>query len=134
MNANTVSDEIFMFNSPLTNMQAMPWIHLHDIVGLFEHALERDQVKGVMNGVAPQIITNSQFAKSFGGALWRPSFMPLPTFVLNLLFSEERAKIMTDGQKVVPSKALATGYNFRYPDIDEACKEFAQLIYTDSLA
>lgn len=107
----------------------MPWIHLHDLVGLFEHALEREEVTGVVNGVAPQIISNQQFAKAFGGALWRPAFIPLPTFALNLLFSEERAKMLTDGQKVVPQKAIATGYNYKYPDIEMACKEFAKFFY-----
>ena len=109
--------------------QPMPWIHVHDIAGLFHHALQCDQVTGVMNGVAPQIVTNSDFAKAFGSALWRPAIVPLPTFALNLLFSEERAKIMTDGQKVVPKKALDTGYSFKYPDIASACSEFSKLFY-----
>lgn len=111
--------------------QAMPWIHLHDIVGLFIHAIEEGNVKGVVNGVAPQIITNREFAKAFGQALWRPSFVPLPTFAVNLMFGEERAKIMTEGQKVWPKKALDTGYKFKYPDITSAAKEFSKLIYAD---
>lgn len=111
--------------------QPMPWIHLHDIVGLFIHAIENENVKGAMNGVAPQIITNKEFAKAFGQALWRPSFIPLPIFAVNMLFGEERAKIMTEGQKVWPKKALDTGYTFKYPEITSAAKEFAKLIYAD---
>uniref|UniRef100_A0A6A7FZU3 Epimerase family protein SDR39U1 n=1 Tax=Hirondellea gigas TaxID=1518452 RepID=A0A6A7FZU3_9CRUS len=107
--------------------QSMPWIHLQDVVGLFEHALHNSSVTGVMNGVAPQIITNAQFAKAFAAALWRPAFMPLPTLILNLMFSEERAKIMTEGQKVRPDKAISTNYKFKYPDIESACAEFAHL-------
>lgn len=108
--------------------QPMPWIHLSDIVGLFEHAMTNEGVSGPMNGVAPQIVSNAQFAKAFAGALWRPAIIPLPAPVLNLLFSEERAKIMTSGQKVVAQKALRTGYQFQYPDIESACKEFAHLL------
>lgn len=111
--------------------QYMPWIHIHDIVGLFIHAIEQENVTGTVNGVAPQIITNKEFAKAFGQALWRPSFMPLPTFAVNLMFGEERAKIMTEGQKVWPQKALDTGYTFQYPDITSAAKEFSKIIYAD---
>ena len=113
--------------------QPMPWIHIKDIVGLYIHAIESEDVSGVMNGVAPQVITNKDFASSFGKALWRPSLIPLPTFAVNLLFSEERGKIMTEGQKVVPKKALDTGYMFQYPDITSAAKEFSKLIYGDEL-
>lgn len=114
--------------------QYMPWIHLQDIVGLFIHAIENENVEGVINGVAPQIITNKEFAKAFGQALWRPSFMPLPTFAVNMLFGGERAKIMTEGQKVWPKKALEAGYTFQYPDIASAAKEFSRLIYADDMS
>ncbi|KAK4318541.1 hypothetical protein Pmani_010452 [Petrolisthes manimaculis] len=120
------------FGGPVgSGEQMMPWIHIQDIVGLFIHAIETDNVTGVVNGVAPQIITNRDFAKAFGRAMWRPSFVPLPTFVVNMMFGEERAKIMTEGQKVVPAKALDTGYTFKYPDITKACTEFSRLINID---
>lgn len=111
--------------------QPMPWIHLHDIVRLFIYAIEQENVTGVVNGVAPQIITNRDFAKAFGQALWRPSFIPLPTLAVNLMFGQERAKIMTEGQKVWPQKALDAGFTFSYPDITSAAKEFSRLIYAD---
>ncbi|KAB7505590.1 Epimerase family protein [Armadillidium nasatum] len=109
--------------------QYLPWIHIHDVASLYLHAIETKDLTGVLNGVAPQLITNKEFAKSFGRALWRPSFIPLPTFVLNMMFSEERAKIMTEGQKVIPKKVIKSGFNYAYPDINSAAKEFAKLIY-----
>lgn len=113
--------------------QPMPWIHVEDIVGIFIHAIESENVTGIVNGVAPQIITNKEFATAFGKALWRPSIVPLPTFAINMLFSEERGKIMTEGQKVIPKKALRTGYSFKYPNITCAAKEFSKIIYADEL-
>lgn len=55
--------------------------------------------------------------------MWRPAFIPLPEFVLNIAFSEERAKIMTEGQKVLPERPLSYGFKYKYPDIESACKE-----------
>jgi uncharacterized protein (TIGR01777 family) len=111
--------------------QYFPWIHLHDIVGLIIHSIENPKVSGVLNGVAPQIITNKQFASALGKAMWRPALIPMPSFVLNLAFSEERAKIMTEGQKVLPMKTLESGYTFKYPDIESACKQCARVMYAD---
>jgi len=54
--------------------------------------------------------------------MWRPSFFAVPTAMFNLAFSEERAKIMTEGQKVLPKRTLATGFKFDYPTIDAACR------------
>lgn len=73
-----------------------------------------------------QVITNKEFSTAFGKAMWRPAIFPLPVFVLNLAFSEERAKIMTDGQKVVPKRTLESGFQYKYPKIDSALK---QIVY-----
>ncbi|XP_069701637.1 epimerase family protein SDR39U1 [Periplaneta americana] len=108
--------------------QYMPWIHIHDLTSLLLFAIENENVRGVLNGVAPQIVTNRQFTKSFGRALWRPTVIPIPEFALNMAFSEERAKIMTAGQKVVPKRTLSYGFEYKYPDIDSACKECAKLV------
>ncbi|RXG58524.1 Epimerase family protein SDR39U1, partial [Armadillidium vulgare] len=107
--------------------QYLPWIHIHDVASLYLHAIETKDLTGVLNGVAPQLITNKEFAKSFGRALWRPSFIPLPTFVLNMMFSEERAKIMTEGQKVIPKKVINSGFKYTFTNaVDEALKQHKQ--------
>lgn len=41
-------------------------------------------------------MTNKEFTKAFGSAMWRPAIFPLPEFVLNLIFSPERAKVKID--------------------------------------
>ncbi|XP_067012922.2 epimerase family protein SDR39U1 isoform X2 [Anabrus simplex] len=107
--------------------QFFPWIHLHDLVRLIVFAIENNEVKGVLNGVAPQVVTNKDFALSFGKAMWRPAFIPVPEFALNVAFGDERAKIMTEGQKVVPKRVLQYGFEYRYPDIDSACRECARM-------
>lgn len=112
--------------------QFFPWIHVEDIVDLIVHAMENEKVSGVLNGVAPQVITNKQFAKAFGKAMWRPALIPVPTFVLNAAFSAERAKIMTEGQKVIPKRTLESGFKFRYDNIDKACKTCTDIVYADT--
>lgn len=102
--------------------QFMPWIHIDDLVGLFLFSIEENHVTGVLNGVAPDIITNYQFTKAVGKNMWRPTIFPMPQFVLNFLFSPERAIIMIEGQKVIPERVLKLGYQYMFPDINSACK------------
>lgn len=103
--------------------QFFPWIHISDMVGLVNYAIESDKVQGVLNGVAPHVITNKEFSSALARAMWRPALFPMPAFVLNAAFSEERAKIMTEGQKVVPKRTLELGYKFKYSDIDSAVRQ-----------
>jgi len=111
--------------------QFMPWIHVKDLAGLILHSIEKPEVKGVVNGVAPELTTNAEFVSAFGSPLGRPTFIPVPEFVFNLVFGEERAALVLKSQKIVPAKALATGYKFRFPTIVDACKEFSPLFYQD---
>ncbi|XP_032672328.1 epimerase family protein SDR39U1 isoform X2 [Odontomachus brunneus] len=106
--------------------QYMPWIHITDLVSMFIFALKNDNVQGILNGVAPQLITNMEFTKAFAKAMRRPAMIPLPSFVLQILFSEERAKIMLEGQKVEPKHVKELGFQYQYPDIESACKQLVQ--------
>ncbi|ODN02382.1 Epimerase family protein SDR39U1 [Orchesella cincta] len=114
-----------------TGQQFFPWIHIQDMVDLIIYSMETEKVSGVLNGVAPQVITNKQFAQAFGKALWRPAFIPVPRFILNAAFSEERAMIMTEGQKVIPKRTLELGFKFKFPDIDSTCKSCSSVMYAD---
>lgn len=125
----------FGLGGPVGNgQQWLPWIHLHDIARLFLFAMENQDVKGVLNGVAPQCITSAEFARAFGAGLWRPAIIPLPEFACNLLFGPERARMLIEGQKVIPKRTLEYGFQYKYPDIRSACKEFSHLMYFDDLS
>lgn len=108
--------------------QFFPWIHIEDIAGLFAHGIQSEKVYGVLNGVAPQTVTNIEFTKALARAMWRPALFTQPSFVLKLAFGDERASMMIEGQKVVPQRTLETGYQFKYPTIKDACKSCAYTI------
>ncbi|KAI5693730.1 hypothetical protein M8J75_004545 [Diaphorina citri] len=104
--------------------QPLPWIHIHDMVRIIRLAIENESVSGVVNGVAPQIVTNAQFSRAFAAALNRPCLFTVPGFVLKLVYSPERARIILEGQKVAPKRLLEEfKYEYKYPTVDAACKE-----------
>jgi uncharacterized protein len=99
--------------------QWMSWIHHEDLIGIFLLALDRPEASGPINGTGPNPLTNREFSRALGRALHRPSFFPTPGFGLRLMLGEV-ADVVVKGQKVLPKKALALGYHFRFPHIEAA--------------
>lgn len=91
----------FGFGGPVASgNQPLTWIHITDLCNLIKFSIENPKVCGVLNGVAPQIITNRDFSSAFGKALWRPALIPLPEFVVDQLFGKERSVLLTTGMRI----------------------------------
>ncbi|MBT5774057.1 MAG: TIGR01777 family protein [Dehalococcoidia bacterium] len=106
--------------------QYFAWVALDDVVRIYERVLVDDALSGVVlsgvvNGVAPQEQTNSEFTKALGAALHRPTVMPLPGFALKLIMGGEKAsETALISQRVVPQALLDAGFEFTHPKIDSA--------------
>jgi uncharacterized protein len=103
----------------LIGSQFCSWIHYEDIVGLFLLALHDPNCQGIVNGTAPRPVTNKQFAKALGKVLHRPSFLPTPKLAIRVLMGKV-AGVITAGQRVLPKKALALAYVFKFPQVEAA--------------
>jgi uncharacterized protein len=102
--------------------QWMSWIHIADIAGLFVHALDRPDAVGPINGTAPEPVTNWGFSHLLAKVLRRPCWMPIPAFGLRLLMGQ-MSELATDGQRVIPARAKALGYEFKYPLLEPALRQ-----------
>jgi len=99
--------------------QKVSWIHQKDLSELMNWLLHKSDIFGPVNAVAPESVTMKEFCKTFGHVLDRPSWIPVPEFVLNLTLGE-MATLMTTGQEVRPLVAEQKGFNFSYPKLDSA--------------
>jgi uncharacterized protein (TIGR01777 family) len=99
--------------------QWFPWIHIDDIVGIFHHAILTASMAGPVNGVAPRPATNKEFTRELASALRRPAFLPVPEMALKALMGE-MADVLVGSQRVLPKAALASGYEFHYPELGQA--------------
>ena len=99
--------------------QWFPWIHIADEVGAILWAIDRAELSGPVNLVAPGIVTMKDFATALGKALHRPSLFPVPAGPLKVLLGEF-AGVLLEGQRAIPRKLLDSGFNFRFPDLDAA--------------
>ena len=99
--------------------QDFSFIHIDDLTNAYEHVYENSSCEGIYNLTAPKPTNNYKFTKALGKVLNRPTILPIPEFVFNLIFSEG-AKVLTDGQCVTPKRLLDSGFEFKYKSIDEA--------------
>jgi len=97
------------------------WIHLDDVAGLIEHAVQ-NEIEGPVNASSPNPVRQKDFAKSLGRVLGRPSFMPAPAFALKIVLGEFSAELLSS-KKVLPHKAQETGYAFKFPDLEAALRD-----------
>jgi hypothetical protein len=99
--------------------QWLSWIHQEDLVQAFLFLPEHPELVGPVNFTSPNPVRNREFVKALGRALNRPAFIPMPAFMLRLVLGEFAEVILT-GQKVLPQKLLAAGFQYHFPTIDQA--------------
>src|SRR5579871_1613747 len=104
---------------PWSGSQVISWIHHEDLVGIILKALDRPAATGPINGTAPEPVTNREFGKALGRALHRPAFLPTPPLAVRVILGEV-AHVLATGQRVLPARAQALGYRFRFPTLDAA--------------
>lgn len=99
--------------------QWLPWVHLDDTVGLLLHAARDERLRGPLNVVAPEAVTNAEFTRALGQALGRPALLPVPRLALRVVFGE-LSQALLDSRRVVPGVAVETHYEFQYPRLSAA--------------
>lgn len=100
--------------------QYMSWIHVDDWVAMVRWSLVTSTVSGPLNVTAPAPVTNAEFARTLGRTMGRPALLPAPAFALRLALGEMADALILGGQRVLPAKAQALGFQFRYPTLDAA--------------
>ncbi len=99
--------------------QWMSWIERTDLCALIATALEDPAYVGVYNAVAPEPVTMTAFASALGRVLNRPSLLPVPAPLLQLLLGDG-ARVVLEGQRVLPQRLQQQGFSFRYPALATA--------------
>ena len=104
--------------------QGLSWIHIADMVGLILFCLDNGNIRGPVNGAAPEPVSNDAFGRAVGRAFGRPHWFPVPAALMRLMFGE-MSTLLLDGQRAMPKRALEHGYKFCYPTLDSALRQLA---------
>lgn len=102
--------------------QYLSWISLDDCINAVLHVLTDTSLTGPVNMTAPAPVTNREFAKTLGKVLGRPALITVPAFALRMAFGTEGAAMLQSGQRVLPARLLASGFQFRHTEIEPALR------------
>jgi uncharacterized protein len=104
--------------------QAFSYIHIDDLMAAYKFVIQ-NECEETFNLTAPVPTTNKGLTLALGKTLKRPTILPVPEFVLNLIFSEG-ARVLTDGQSAIPRKLLDLGFEFKFKTIEETIENLCK--------
>jgi hypothetical protein len=100
--------------------QWMSWIAISDLIAALAFLVRADSVSGPVNLVAPNPVTNAEFARTLASVLGRPAMVPVPRFALSVLLGEMGEETVLASQRVVARRLLENGFKFKFPTLEEA--------------
>lgn len=115
-----------LIGGPLgSGKQWVPWIHIRDLVKIYERAGEDDRMIGAFNAAAPNPVRMDELAQQLGKVLGRPSWIPVPEFAVKAGLGEA-ATLLVDGQRVSTQKLGKIGFEFEFPKIEQALTDIVR--------
>jgi hypothetical protein len=100
--------------------QGLSWIALDDLVRALHHLMREESVEGPVNLVAPQPVSQRDFARELGRVLRRPAVLPLPAAAVKLLFGRMGEEVLLSGCFALPRRLTESGFSFDFPDLPSA--------------
>lgn len=100
--------------------QWMSWISLDDEIRAIEFVLEHEEVRGAVNLVSPNPVTNQEFTSVLGEVLYRPTFIPLPEFAVSMLLGEMGDELLLSSTRAVPARLEQLGFEWQFPALKPA--------------
>mmetsp|Transcript_7 Transcript_7/g.17 ORF Transcript_7/g.17 Transcript_7/m.17 type:complete len:390 (-) Transcript_7:259-1428(-) len=108
-----------------TGNQWFSWVHMDDVIGLIMQALTEPTMEGVYNATGPTPVRMEGMCTSLANATARISWLPVPGFALQAILGEG-ASVVLEGQQVIPTRTLLSGYKFKYDTVDKAVRAVVQ--------
>ncbi len=102
--------------------QYWSWISLDDVVGAWNEAIRNESLAGAVNVTAPAPVRNSEFTKTLGRVLRRPTVVPLPARAARSMLGELADALLLASQRVEPERLEAAGFRFLHPQLEEALR------------
>lgn len=102
--------------------QVMSWIHRNDVMRIVARAISNPDMRGVYNAVAPNSLSQAEFARTAGKVLGRPVWFHIPAAPVRWA-AGEMAQLLLDGQRVTSSRLTQEGFRFRFPLMEEALRD-----------
>lgn len=113
--------------------QWVSWIHIEDLIRMFELALDTPALRGAINAVSPGAVRHRQMQVLMAKILHRPLWLRIPAFVIRAALGE-MSQLLVDGQRVIPARAASAGFLFKHPTLGEALTDLLTVFPTRAAA
>lgn len=108
--------------------QYFPWIHIDDLCNLYLNAVTDSTMSGPYNASAPDHVTHDMLMSAIARLKHLPVFLPhVPQWMLHLILGE-MSVVLTSGSRISPDRLIRSGFEFRYPDIDQALRAITHVL------
>ncbi len=104
--------------------QYISWVSLEDSIQAIKLAIADESIRGPVNVVSPNPVTNEEFTKTLGHVLNRPTALAMPAFAARLAFGEMADEMLLVSQRVIPKRLTTAGFEFRYPNLEKALRHY----------
>lgn len=113
----------FYMGGPLgSGNQWLSWIHIKDLTSMIRFLIEHQELTGPINATAPEPATMRNFCHVLGEVMNKPSWLPVPELILKIALGQ-MAEMLLHGQRAVPNKISAAGFEFRFPKLRSALED-----------
>jgi uncharacterized protein (TIGR01777 family) len=102
--------------------QYWPWIAIDDVIGIIYHVIHTKSIRGPVNVVSPETVTNREFTKTFNRILKRPTLFSIPAWVLKAILGQMADEAFLASSRVDSSKLTRSEYSFQYPALEPALR------------
>jgi len=102
--------------------QYYPWVHIDDLCQMFIKGIKDNMLNGIYNTVAPLPLKNKEFTKQIKNVLGGIALVPTPVFALRLAMGE-MADVILNSNRVIPSRLVDYGFNWKFPSLQEAIED-----------
>jgi uncharacterized protein (TIGR01777 family) len=108
--------------------QWMSWIGREELASIIEFVLSHEDLMGPVNAVSPSPLRNADFARISTQALGQKPGGAMPAFIVRMVMGEMGEEFLLASRRIHPSRLLAAGYVFRFPDLEETLRHEKEIL------
>lgn len=106
--------------------QMMSWVAIDDVIGAIDYIMHTPQLRGPINIVSPNPVSNKQFTQTLAKLLRRPALFSMPQSLLETLVGSAAEELLASCH-VLPTHLLESGYVFQFPELEGALRKYLRL-------
>jgi NAD dependent epimerase/dehydratase family enzyme len=104
----------------------MSWIALGDLLAVIERAIMDETLRGPVNAVAPEPVTNAEFTTTLGRVLGRPALLVVPALVLHAVLGGMADELLLSGARVIPARLQDAGFPFEQAKLESTLRALSR--------